>query len=101
MISQKHLEAKFVKIDAEKCPFFVSKLQVQVLPTIICFLDGVAVDRVVGFEDLGGQDEFPTLILSRRLINSGCLKALNRQEKGQMKIKNGKRGESSDDEDYY
>jgi len=54
MISQKHIEAKFVKIDAEKCPFFVAKLQVQVLPTIICFIDGVAVDRVVGFEDLGG-----------------------------------------------
>jgi hypothetical protein len=41
------------------------------------------------------------LILSRRLINSGCLKALNRQEKGQMKIKKGKRGESDDEgEDY-
>ena len=74
-ISMKHLEAKFVSINAEKCPFFIAKLQIQVLPTIICFMDGVAADRIVGFEELGGKDEFPELVLTRRLINTGCLKA--------------------------
>jgi hypothetical protein len=33
-------------------------LQVKVLPTIIIFLDGVALDRIVGFEELGGVDDF-------------------------------------------
>ena len=75
------------------------------LPTIICFIDGISVDRVVGFEELGGQDEFPTLLLSRRLVKSGTLKALNKKEKGEMKIrKGGRRDDSSDDDvndDYW
>ena len=51
------------------------------------FMDGIAVDRVVGFEELGERDDFPTLLLSRRLINSGVLRALNKDEKGEMKIR--------------
>jgi hypothetical protein len=51
-----------------------------VLPTIICFIDGIAVDRVVGFEDMGNKDDFPTMALTRRLIKTGCLKALNKAE---------------------
>ena len=51
------------------------------------FMDGIAVDRVVGFEELGERDDFPTLLLTRRLINSGVLRALNKDEKGEMKIR--------------
>ena len=69
------------------------------LPTIICFIDGVSVDRVVGFEELGGQDEFPTLLLSRRLVKSGTLKALNKKEKGEMTIRQGRRKDDSSDDD--
>ena len=76
-----------MSIDSEKCPFFVAKLQIQMLPTIICFMDGVAFDRVVGFEELGGKDEFPTLLLTRRLVQTGCIKGLNKKEKGTMRIK--------------
>ena len=79
-IAAQHKEAKFVYLNAEKAPFFIKKLQVQVLPTIICFIDGIAVDRVVGFEDMGNKDDFPTMALTRRLIKSGCLKALNKAE---------------------
>lgn len=97
-ICQKHTETKFVNINAEKCPFFVAKLQIQTLPTVICFMDGVAFDRVVGFEELGGKDEFPTLLLTRRLVKTGCIKALTKQEKGGMKIRQ-KGQESSEDSD--
>ena len=79
-IAAQHKEAKFVFLNAEKAPFFIKKLQVQVLPTIICFIDGIAVDRVVGFEDMGNKDDFPTMALTRRLIKTGCLKALNKAE---------------------
>merc|ERR1719450_456296 len=81
IIVNKHKEALICKIDAEKCPFFVTKLQVQMLPTIISFIDGVAVDRIIGFEELGGHDEFPTMAMTRRLIQGGCLKALNKHER--------------------
>lgn len=102
-IASKHLEARFMSIDADKCPFFVAKLQVQVLPTIVCFMDGVCLDRVVGFEELGGKDDFPTLLLARRLVNAGVCKALNQAEMGQIKIKRKERGgrDASDDEEEY
>ena len=96
-ICRQHIEAKFIRINAEKCPFFVSKLQVQMLPTVVCFIDGIAVDRVIGFEELGGRDDFRTLVLSRRLVKSGVLKAINKQEKGEMKIRRGNRRDSSSD----
>jgi len=96
------MEAKFVSINAERCPFFIAKLKVQVLPTIICFMDGISVDRIVGFEELGGKDEFPTLLLTRRLIKSGCLKAKNKKEKGEIKIKRrGGKDDSDSGNDEY
>eukprot|EP00471_Norrisiella_sphaerica_P009646 CAMPEP_0184497338 /NCGR_PEP_ID=MMETSP0113_2-20130426/36223_1 /TAXON_ID=91329 /ORGANISM="Norrisiella sphaerica, Strain BC52" /LENGTH=298 /DNA_ID=CAMNT_0026884391 /DNA_START=21 /DNA_END=917 /DNA_ORIENTATION=- len=73
VLARKHLCARFLYINAEKCPFFVQKLQIRVLPTVICFVDGVAKDRVVGFEDLGNSDEFDTEILEERLSRSGCI----------------------------
>jgi hypothetical protein len=75
-----------------------------VIPTIIIFIDGIAVDRLVGFEDLGNKDDFPTIALARRLIRSGVLKAVNKAEKGHINIKKrGKKGGDSgsdDGEDY-
>ena len=59
-LSQKYLPVKFARMDAEKAPFFVEKLKIIMLPTIVLFKDGVAVDRVVGFEELGGHDDFTT-----------------------------------------
>lgn len=63
------------------------------------FMDGVAIDRIIGFEELGGVDDFPTLLLTRRLVNSGCIKGLNAKEKGQMKITKGRRRDDSSDND--
>ena len=67
-------------------------------------MDGVAFDRITGFEELGGKDEFPTLLLTRKLVKTGCLKALNNNEIGGMAI-NGKkaarRNDSGDEEEDY
>ena len=59
-------------------------------------MDGVAADRIVGFEELGGKDEFPELVLTRRLINTGCLRAKGDAEKGKMKINRGGRRDRDD-----
>ena len=102
-IAREHLECRFIKMNAEKAPFFVTKLQVQVLPTVIMFDNGVAVDRIIGFEELGGEDDFNTLTLTRRLIRGGVLEAKNKKEKGQIRINKGGRGMGrgeSSDEDY-
>lgn len=66
IISPQHKECKFLKLDAEKAPFFITKLAVKTLPTICLFKNGVLVDQVVGFEELGGKDDFKTMALIRR-----------------------------------
>ena len=69
------------------------------LPTIVCFIDGVAVDRIVGFSDMGNKDEFPTLVMTKRLIKTGVLKALSKEEAGRMNIrKKGRKGDDSEDD---
>lgn len=45
-------------MNAEKAPFFVEKLVIRVLPTVVCFKDGVAFpSRVVGFDGLTADDD--------------------------------------------
>jgi len=58
---------RFITINAEKAPFFVGKLRVQTLPTIILFHDGVAKHHMRGFEELGNTNEFKTAKLARLL----------------------------------
>lgn len=43
-LSQKHFKTKFAKIDVDNAPFLVTKLQIQVLPVILCFIDGIVVE---------------------------------------------------------
>jgi hypothetical protein len=64
--ARKFLGTRFVKLDAEKAPFFVEKLQIKTLPCAVVFNDGVAKGRQVGFDGLGG-DEFETVHLAWRI----------------------------------
>ena len=74
IIAEQHLEARIVKINVENAPFLVTKLGVKILPCVIAFIDGVSVDRVIGFEGLGySEDTFETSDLERRLVAAGIL----------------------------
>lgn len=44
-IARKYFKTKFVKIEVENAPFLVEKLLIQILPCVIAFVDGIAVDR--------------------------------------------------------
>jgi len=72
LLAPKHTETKFCKIDANKAPFLTKRLNIRVLPTIALILDGITIDYIRGFDDLGGSDEFATEILEQRLAQS-CL----------------------------
>jgi thiol-disulfide isomerase/thioredoxin len=74
IIAKKHLETKFVKMDAEKAPFFVQKLNIRTLPTVCCFIDSVLKEKLIGFEDLGGHDGFKTATLERWLEDKDMVK---------------------------
>ncbi|XP_024401539.1 thioredoxin domain-containing protein PLP3B isoform X2 [Physcomitrium patens] len=73
LLTPKYFDTKFICIDAENCPFFVTKLGIKVLPCVILFRDGVAVDRIVGFQELGGVDDFATKALESRLLKADLL----------------------------
>jgi hypothetical protein len=51
----------------QDAPFFTVKLGIRVLPAVVVFKNGVSVDRVVGFDQLGGKDDFSTASLEAKL----------------------------------
>ena len=99
IIAQSHKETLFVKIDAEKTPFFTAKLNIRVLPTIILFVKGKSVHRFIGFQDFGMNDDFPTINLSRQLVIYKMIQPKTKAEKGEITIKKGKKDDSDEDDD--
>ena len=115
LLAPKHIETRFVKINAEKCPFLVERLRIVVLPTICIAKNGKTIDYIVGFDDMGGADDFPTEILEWRIARtevikydgdlvtppiSGTKKSLLGQPSKKKTIR-GKAGDDSSDEDEY
>lgn len=80
IIAQKHLETRFITINAEKAPFFVERLGVRVLPSLILFQDGVSKDRIVGYEGFAVNDEFKTVSLVKRLVKAGIINPITEDE---------------------
>ncbi|KAL4439424.1 hypothetical protein ABPG77_008753 [Micractinium sp. CCAP 211/92] len=72
-LAPKHFGTRFIKLSAPDAPFFVEKLQVRMLPCVVMFVGGVAVDRVVGFDQLGATDNFPTSALEKKLLKAGVV----------------------------
>lgn len=72
-LAQKHLETRFCKINAEKCPYLTEKLNVFVMPTILIIDKGHTVHQVRGFDEMGGSDDFHEDTLAYVLSQWGVL----------------------------
>eukprot|EP00474_Spongospora_subterranea_P010232 CRZ10690.1 hypothetical protein [Spongospora subterranea] len=72
-IAAKHVETKFVKINAEKSPFLSERLQVVTLPTIIMTTKGTVKDTIVGFEGIAKLDKCSSDDFERRLAMNGMI----------------------------
>jgi len=76
-IAPLHTSCKFVRMDAEKAPFFVAKLQIKTLPTLLVFHDGKTVERLTGFDGLAKDpskpDEWHTGRLQEWLNETGAI----------------------------
>jgi|TARA_B100001142_G_C14191585_1_gene600196 hypothetical protein len=72
-LSKRHLETKFCRIDAEKSQFLTERLKIWMLPTLACISKEKVLDYVVGFDDLGGTDDFPTEHLRLCLASKNML----------------------------
>jgi len=77
MIARQHIECKFIRIDASKTPFFVSKLAIQTLPTLLVFKGGKVVSTLTGFEGLAQNpadpDRWHTGRLQQWLAETGAV----------------------------
>ncbi|KAL9244955.1 hypothetical protein vseg_018668 [Gypsophila vaccaria] len=60
ILAKQHIETRFVKIHAEKSPFLAEKLKIVVLPTLALIKNAKVENYVVGFDELGGKDDFST-----------------------------------------
>jgi hypothetical protein len=67
-LARKHVETRFLKVNAEKCPFLCERLKIWMLPTIVLIKDGHTDHSIVGFDELGGRDSFTTEELERLLL---------------------------------
>ena len=89
-LSQKYFKTRFMKANAPDLPFFTEKLNVKVLPCLILFKNGIAFDRIVGFEDFGNKDDYKTMALEKRLLEAGVIeeeeKDTAEEEKGDEQI---------------
>ncbi|THH14882.1 hypothetical protein EW146_g5512 [Bondarzewia mesenterica] len=75
-IAPKYFHTLFLRVFVESVPFLVEKLGVKTLPCVICFINGVTKDRIIGFEELGNVDSFSTATLDLRLQQSGVVQKI-------------------------
>ena len=72
-LAPKHVETKFMRVDAERSPFVCEKLHIWALPTVVLVKDGRTDHSIVGFDELGGRDDFSTAQLEQLLLAHGVL----------------------------
>ena len=74
ILAKKYVEAKFLKINAEKCPYVCEKLQIWCLPSVVLVKEGKTNYTIVGFNDMGCEDEFETDEMAFVLGEKGIIK---------------------------
>lgn len=86
ILAKKHVEARFCKLNVERCPFLTERLRIKIIPTIALISDSKTKDYIVGFTDLGNCDDFSTEMLEWRIAQSGAIAyngdLMNPPEKG-------------------
>lgn len=90
-IAPQHMECKFVRILANKAPFFVAKLSVKTLPTLLVFENGKTITRLTGFEslalDANKPDEWHTGRLQEWLNEQGAIQYTKPTEEVEEEMK--------------
>ncbi|KAF9653388.1 thioredoxin-like protein [Thelephora ganbajun] len=74
-LAPKYFSTLFIQVLVENVPWLVERLDIRVLPCVMCFVNGVSTDKIIGFEALGNTDAFQTATLELRLKQNGVLTA--------------------------
>lgn len=91
IIARGHLEAKFLRIDVAKSPFFVDRLRIETLPALFVFDDGKRVAALPGFQglarDAAKPDEWHTGRLEEWISGSGAIRYTKPTEEVEEEMK--------------
>ncbi len=93
-----------LQVHAEKSPFLTERLKVVVLPTLALIKHEKVMDYIVGFDPLGGSDDFSTATLEAVLAAKGMLnqdktKAAPKQQQPSRSIRQSSHAQHDSDED--
>lgn len=74
-LARRHFNTtRFVRISAADAPFLTARLNIQVLPCVIGYVNGVERKRLLGFEELGNDpNKLDLQVLESALLQSGVL----------------------------
>jgi thioredoxin-like negative regulator of GroEL len=87
-------------MNVENAPFLVTRLKIQVLPCVLAFVDGVSVDRIIGFEGLGySSDTITAKDLEARLLQAGVLLRVKVLGNGDTSVRQPRWEERNDGDD--
>ena len=63
LLAQKHLEARFIWVDAENAPFLTDRLNIYMLPTIVCIKDNKVHKQHNGLNEIDGTGKYTSSML--------------------------------------
>jgi len=63
VLAQRHLEARFVWVDAENAPFLTDRLNIYMLPTIVCVKGNKVHKQHNGLDEIDGSGKYSTGML--------------------------------------
>jgi len=73
LLAQKHLEARFLWVDAENAPFLTDRLNIFMLPTIVCIKDNKVDKQHNGLNEIDGSGTYSSGTLEFLLHCDGML----------------------------
>jgi len=73
LLAQKHLEARFIWVDAENAPFLTDRLNIYMLPTIVCIKDNKVHTQHNGLNEIDGSGKYSSGMLEYLLHTDGML----------------------------
>merc|ERR1712054_668762 len=63
LLASKHLEARFLWVDAENAPFLTDRLNIYMLPTIVCIKDNKVHKQHNGLNEIDGSGKYSSGML--------------------------------------
>ena len=71
VLAGKHLECKFLKIHVESAPFLMTRLNIWMIPTLVCATNNKVDRKLCGLDWCAPDGKIDTIVLEKRLFEYG------------------------------